>query len=402
MSLTIKHLNADASFLLTFRPILPFPPTSDSQQHSFSIVLDPWLCGSSDVFHHKFATSRQKESPSISSLADLPEPDLVIVSQNMTDHCHKETLTVLPSHLGKAKILAPLDAAETVKGWKYFDSNKIIPLRKWDHRKESRIYRVTLPAISPGGETGEIAIVYLEDNWNKDNMAKVHNAIGITYKPPTYNHSPQDGYSVPMTPPDTPMSSSFTLGSHTTLSPKSLSVIFSPHGCNTSTLASYTTHHLIPTAALPLTALLHCFDEVKNTWYFGGKICNGMPGGVGIAQALNARVWISAHDADKEVGGISIKKLGIKKYEREVVEAVVSPRREGFVQEEGTKAVILGVGEELVLSSVDLGDSKKVKRRENDSIDGVLSPLSPELAVDDSWADFSREWSKSASATKHG
>ena len=105
--------------------------------------------------------------------------------------------------------------------------------------------------------------------------------------------------------------------------------------------------HLVTEAALPLTALLHCFDRVTNVWYLGGNICAGFPGGREIVESLLARCWISAHDADKTSKGFATKKLLFEKYRKEEVEAVVSPRSEKFPDRKiGTEVIVLGVGEE--------------------------------------------------------
>lgn len=359
MSVTIKQLNGDASFLLTFRSTPTTLPTASSPNPSeFVIILDPWLAPApSDVMHRKFASSRQKAAPYVSSLSQLTEPDMVIVSQNMTDHCHKETLMQLPSHLERTTILGPKDAMETVKSWKHFNVEKIVPLRKWSIEKSERMYRIALPSTAPQGEDGEVTVTYVADRWNRHNMAKTHTAIAITYTPPIQSSTMQERFGL-MTPPDTPITSTFSHKSTEDLpSNRPISIIFSPHGCNYSTLADYAQHRLQPLSALPLTALLHCFDEVKNTWYLGGRVCNGMQSGVEIAQKLEARVWISAHDGDKEVSGASIKQLKISKHEKAEVEAVVSPTKEGFGDEPATRAVILDIGEEIPLSNVSIRET---------------------------------------------
>jgi hypothetical protein len=109
-------------------------------------------------------------------------------------------------------------------------------------------------------------------------------------------------------------------------------------------------------AALPLTALLHCFDRITNAWYLGGTICSGFPGGLEIAQKLCAKTWISAHDGDKESTGFAVSKTVIEKYDREKVESIVSPRSEKFPNRRtGTEAVVLQPGEEKrLVQEVDL------------------------------------------------
>jgi hypothetical protein len=73
-----------------------------------------------------------------------------------------------------------------------------------------------------------------------------------------------------------------------------------------------------------------------------------MPGGQEIAQSLLARCWISAHDADKDTKGFASKKVVLEKYEKEVIEEVVSPRSDKFPERRmGTEVVVLGAGEEI-------------------------------------------------------
>lgn len=85
----------------------------------------------------------------------------------------------------------------------------------------------------------------------------------------------------------------------------------------------------------------------------GGNISAGLPGGLEIAQNLCAKVWISAHDGDKESRGFANNKIVIQKFPREEVESVVSPRMEKFSGRRiGTEAVVLEAGEETRLSRI--------------------------------------------------
>jgi hypothetical protein len=346
MSLTVKHLNSDASFLLSFRPILPFLPSATQSADDFTILLDPWILGSSKIWHHKFSISKIKEPACVSSLLELPEPDLVVISQDKTDHCHRETLTQLPRN-GRTIILAEPAAAKLIRGWKHFDAEKVITLPRWEDsrlKKTSNIFRISIPPFVPNGTPGEVTIAFLAQ---KPDITGLHSAIGITYRPPSITQP----FTTLPTPPDSPKSFQTTFS--TAVTDRALSVIFSPHGCNYKTLAPYVTSHLISEAALPLTALLHCFDRVQNTWYMGGNICSGLPGGQEIAQNLCAKAWISAHDADKDTTGFANNKIVVQKFAREEVESVVSPRSEKFPNRRmGTEAVILKSGEEITLSRV--------------------------------------------------
>jgi hypothetical protein len=346
MSLTVKHINSDASFLLTFSPTLPFPPSPNNPARSFTILLDPWITGASKIWHHKFSISRHKHEACISSLTELDEPDLVIISQDKTDHCHEETLKQLPRSGGKTVILAEPAASKVIKGWKFFDKEKVATLPRWEAtRNSSAIYRVPVPPVVPGGIPGEVTIAFIEQ---KKDITRLHSAIGITYRPPP---SSMPYESPPLTPPGSPHSPLSTFSNF--MDNRTLSVIFSPHGCNYKTLSPYVTSHLITEAALPLTCLLHCFDRVQNAWYMGGNISAGFPGGLEIAQSLCAKVWISAHDGDKDTTGFANNKIKIQKFPREEVENVVSPRSDKFPgRKMGTEAVVLKAGEEITLNRI--------------------------------------------------
>jgi hypothetical protein len=444
MSLTVKHLNADASFLLTFSP-LPERGWRESadevdSKHQFTILLDPWLAGTSAIFHPKFSRSTHKVPSCIASLAALPEPDLVIISQAKSDHCHEQTLKTLPPTGTKTLILAEPASAKLIRSWKYFSPSKIITLPKYSTsnpkcpRQNPTIHRIPLRPLDHLGLPGEVTIAYLAQ---KPDITQLHSAICITYRAPSSSAPLLNPLAyLPLTPPASPAWSTSTFGrggsqislpipqpfssnfgshsqtslhiphllsptsadfgfhhslrsqgSSTTLhvpsqnlressslmslkSPilrhdphapphraprfRALSVVFSPHGLTYRTLLPYCQSHLIAESALPLTLLLHCFDRVSNPWYLGGNICAGLPSGQEIATRLKARHWISAHDGDKNVRGLSTRKISVRKWGREEVEEVVSPRREGFAgdvlgERDGPAVGVLGVGEEAVL-----------------------------------------------------
>lgn len=350
MSLTVKHLNTDASFLLTFEPIPDFPPTSGHTPNSFTILLDPWIVGPSHIFHPSFSVSRHKVESCVKSLTELPEVDLVIISQDKSDHCHKETLTQLPGTGGKTLILAEPSAAKLIRSWKHFDTSKVISLKKWEDPradtadklneiKSPTIFRIPLDRLSPYGTPGEVTITLLAQN---PDLTRLHTAIGITYR------APSSGTSYELTPPSS--SHSATIPTKI-LEDRALSVIHAPHGISYKTIRGWASAHLLQTRALPLTALLHCFDVISNPWYLGGNICSGFPTGRLIAENLCAKVWISAHDGEKDTTGVASLRLKQQKFEREHVESIISPRSEKFPERKiGTEAVVLDAGEEMRLT----------------------------------------------------
>ncbi|KAJ8120668.1 hypothetical protein O1611_g10308 [Lasiodiplodia mahajangana] len=99
-----------------------------------------------------------------------------------------------------------------------------------------------------------------------------------------------------------------------------ISLIFSPHGVRYNSISHYATSHLVAEAALPLTALLHCMDSISNPWWLGGNICAGVPYGAEIASKLGARLWISAHDGEKDVRGLATGLLKTHRWKDEEIE----------------------------------------------------------------------------------
>ncbi|TLS29629.1 hypothetical protein PpBr36_00413 [Pyricularia pennisetigena] len=420
MALTIKHLNGDASFLLTFEPLVSGPRDPDAASPTpFRILLDPWITGSSTIFHSKISVSTHKQPACISSLQELPEPDLVVISQHKSDHCNEATLRQLPASGTKTLILAEPASARVIKSWKYFDRQKVRTIPKWGESTEQgreALVRIPLPPLVPGGEPGEVTVAFIPQ---RRDISGLHSAVGITYRPPGtsvaaaaathINHggawpsrppsvrraflhprcaSPALGpgpqpmtTSSVLTPPETPnsyRSNAFPpfanaadcihrhptqtpfglpptptslrssrstsslqlsrqlsrLSTAATQTPRSLSLLYSPHGISTTSLSSYVTSHLVAEAALPLTALLHCFDAVSNPWWLGGNILLGAPAGLETATALRARAWVSAHDGEKELRGIATALLKTKHYRRENIVEAVSPALQRYMQQQ--------------------------------------------------------------------
>ncbi|KAI1397635.1 hypothetical protein F4819DRAFT_73827 [Hypoxylon fuscum] len=373
MALSVKHLNSDASFLLSFEPVLPEKAQGTVTSRPFTILLDPWITGPSKIFHSKISISTHVIAACISSLSELPSPpDLVIISQHKSDHCNEATLRQLPASGSKTLILAEPAAARLIKSWKYFDPEKVRTIGRWENPRltgKESVVRVPVPPLTPGSQGGEVTVAFIPQ---KRDLAGLHAAIGITYRPPpTLNLKANvPVISRPLTPPATPNShhtqtsnatsktlavpDAFLLPSTPPVSPHSLrpvqsastllpsptrpatsngatrplSVLFSPHGISYAHLAPYATSHLVAEAALPLTALLHCYDNVSNPWWLGGNICAGVPTGAEIASRLGARVWIGAHDGEKNVRGLATGMLKTRRWRREEVEEALGPRSE--------------------------------------------------------------------------
>ncbi|KZL88202.1 beta-lactamase superfamily protein [Colletotrichum incanum] len=401
MALTVKQLNADASFLLTFEPIVP-ESIPGITARSFRILMDPWITGPSTIFHSMLSTATHKECPCVCSLQHLPEPDLVIISQHKSDHCNEATLRQLPASGTRTLILAEPAAAKVIRSWKYFDKDKVHTIPRWEDPHatgKQSVIRVKVPPFLPGGEPGEVSIAFIPQ---RRDFKGLHAAVGITYRPPPtwprFTHlltppetpvsqhsrliTPQvavvsqqkprkaSAYLSLTTPPETPSSRSLcSVRSAASIAPapdardKAVSIIFSPHGISYRCLEKYASTHLKAEAALPLTALLHCFDTVSNPWWLGGNISAGMPAGQETAAALGAKAWVSTHDGDKDVKGLVTKMLKTKRYTQKQIAAPSSSgqrrgdrysRRvkagDGEKEYKGTEVLVLGVGEEVAMT----------------------------------------------------
>ncbi|KAB8532550.1 hypothetical protein FH972_025495 [Carpinus fangiana] len=408
MSLRVKSLNADSSFLLIFSPPAAAHDPQGTFPGSFTILIDPWLSGPSTVVHPKFAHTTHTVPSCVESLDALPDPDVVLISQDQPDHCHRQTLLTLPSD-SRANIFAIAPAARKIRSWKHFDPQRVHSMTRFDERHPQKsIINISIPAYSHAGQPGQVTIAFLQP---KRDITGLHNAVGITYRPPSSSLSNRntsylelaplsppttppaleggherysytnfgnlshrdstDGLSSPpMTPPSISTVSTTSLGGTLPLTPttntisapfyaditshcreRALSVIYSPHGLPYSLIKPYATSHLLPQSALPLTALFHCLDRVDNPWYLGGRIVDGGEAGAEIAKALNARVWVSAHDEEKQTSGWSVSRMKCVKMDVEDARALL--RRSSDVKisktANSTRVVELDSGEELLL-----------------------------------------------------
>ncbi|RYO87258.1 hypothetical protein DL763_006454 [Monosporascus cannonballus] len=214
MALTIKHLNSDASFLLSFEPVVPDFARSAVSSQPFIILLDPLVPGPSLITRSRNPSSTHKKPACVASLSELPEPDLVVISHHKSDRCNEATLRQLPSSGTRTLILAEPAAARVIRGWRYFGRVKVRTLERWEDPRLTGIQtavRVPVPAVVAGGRRGEVTVSFVPQK--KRDPAGPHGAIGITYRPPSI---PNLQVTIPttvqqqkalVTPPTTPNSS---------------------------------------------------------------------------------------------------------------------------------------------------------------------------------------------------
>ncbi|EFY90239.1 hypothetical protein MAC_03754 [Metarhizium acridum CQMa 102] len=375
----------------------------------FRILLDPWLVGPSNILHSRFSSTTHVQGACVSTLRDLPEPDLVIVSNGRSDHCNEATLRQLAPRGTKTIILAEPTAAKQIRSWRYFDDRKILTLQRWqDPRQSGRDTVIRIP-IRPGVAGGDKGLVTVSLISRGRSRKGLDSAIGITYRPAPLSISqpPVTTASTPLSTPSLDFASRTTSPvelctpepletpilpplpafprlihtespvphpskagrSLTTLShPQNrrvsgLSVIFSPHGISYGAIEGYATSHLVSEAALPLTALLHCFDAVSQPWWLGGNVTSGFHHGQEIIAKLGARAWISTYDGDKLLRGLARRLTRRKKYKTHEVRNFVhgataglhntrrpSSRRCGKM-DRPTEIMTLNIGEQVSLTS---------------------------------------------------
>ncbi|KAK8222113.1 hypothetical protein M8818_000283 [Zalaria obscura] len=363
MSLTVKRLNGDTTFLLTFNPQIA-PSTTDSRfPGSYTILIDPWLSGPSSVWTPRFQISHHTDPLAVKSLAKLDPPDLILISQDKPDHCHRETLCSLPRD-SRIPILATAAAAKLIKSWTHFDPSLIASLRPYSTKKPSSIHRIPLPAYSSASAPGELTIAYMPQ---KHDLTRLHNAIGLTYTPPSTLTTTPSGHLVnlPLSPPASPSSPhsptsdrrtrsfsslrSRSLENAAAMTPapstpgsrppsreteKTLSVLYTPHGVAYAAIKPYITSFLTPLNALPLTALFHSINTEQNPWFMGGKVAAGYPGGLEILRKVGACYWVGCHDEVKENRGLATVlirsgRFGVEEVQGIVEEMFLAGRGEG-------------------------------------------------------------------------
>ncbi|GAB7363334.1 hypothetical protein MBLNU230_g3615t1 [Neophaeotheca triangularis] len=377
MALTVRHLNADTTFLLTFSP--SFAPANKVAQFpgSFTILIDPWLVGHSSILHPSFQISNHTTAPSVASITDLKEqPDLILVSQDKPDHCHRETLCSLPKDTN-INILATPAAAKIIRSWKHFEAERIHDLEVWDEKSPETIVDITLPGFSANCEDGLVTIASLV---TKRDVTGLHNAIGITYRAPSSlarnangdfvdildtSHTEESRASYACRPSiiraengtrdlqkhvdDTGSRADSAIDSASGRKPRqtTLSVLYTPHGLSSELVTPYAAQHLTPLKALPLTALFHSLNTENNAWFMGGQVVAGAPGGVELAKKFGAKHWIGAHDEAKENKGLATLFLKSRKYEAEEVQSMLEKNGNEVEQGSNTKVHMLEAGQEM-------------------------------------------------------
>jgi hypothetical protein len=319
----LAHLNADTTWLLQL-PRPATPPGAKSSRSHFNILLDPWLQGPQSDVASWFSTQWHVVAPSVKTISELEaalaevdttDPgdsqshiDLVVISHEFTDHCHRATLLELPKDV---PVIATDKAADLIRSWKHFDTV------------------ITTPPFAPGTAWRDVL---------RDGTGSIPPWIGVgrvvTEGNALYYHSA--------------VLIAFDLQNSSGAESKDAeAVIYSPHGIKGSDLAS------VRESGLRTLALLHGLHDVRITMM--AQLNLGALNGVEAARVCGAKYWIATHDEAKQGGGLISWLLRRTVYTlRDAVEAAEA-RLDGNASGNGGdeseyQFVELGSGDVLVLA----------------------------------------------------
>lgn len=338
----LTHLNDDTTWLCQLP--LPEPAAEETGREYYSILVDPWLAGSqvdvgrwfSEQWHARRskvesiweieelirgrnaaaaasragASRRPRRSNSESWQRDGLERspvDLVVVSYEFADHCHKETLLDVD---GDVPVFATKKAAHLIRSWSHFRIVKDIP----DFGSAGSDWRRTSFHPLPGW----VGISSIPSQGS--GLSYIHGAVLISF------------------------------GSDEGSAAKS--ILYSPHG-------------IVPEDArcirqaqpqLETLLLLHGANDVSITPWSWGRLNLGATNGVKLQHALRPKYWIGTHDERKTAAGIigyllrwhtwtvsEILKLASEQKGRD------SEGENGASDEDEVNFVQVGNGESLVL-----------------------------------------------------
>jgi hypothetical protein len=344
----LLHLNADTTWVLQ----LPYPADSPSPtgRKRFNILIDPWLQGPQSDVASWFSTQWHVVAPSVTTLAELnwlledvegeadekedhegvnPDPnsnpkrlpsashiDVVAISHEFTDHCHKATLLELPT---TTPIFATDKAATLIRSWKHFETVITTPAFSSSHLQETE---------GQGGGWRKAISVDPLPSWlgigrivTEGNALYYHSAISVIFERP-----PAAG------------SESKAAGE------RAGAVLYSPHGIKGTDLNPIFSS---PASKLETLALLHGLHDVglRMTKQLNLGALNGLEA----VRASGAKYWIATHDEVKRGAGFISPMLRRTRYT--VKDAVAHETRTMGEKAPNYQFVELGSGQGMVLRS---------------------------------------------------
>jgi hypothetical protein len=290
------HINADTTWLLS----LPYPDDAicPPRRCRFNVLFDPWLKGPQSDVAGWFSTQWHKIQSSVQTIEELnhvlgdreelelramgrssressegsgtPDSslrnylDVVVISHEFTDHCHRLTLEEIDATV---PCFATMKAAELIRSWGHFEQVSGVP---------------------PFGK---------HSDWRKTAASSLPSWIGIarlvTASDALYYHS---------------AITIFYTNINTTHSDEAEAVIYTPHGIQPNDLIA------IPTASPPVRtlALLHGLHDVSIA--FTKQLNLGGHNALKCYNILRPRYWVGTHDEIKVGGGLLAPFLRRKVY----------------------------------------------------------------------------------------
>lgn len=314
----LHHLNADTSWLLQIPR--PQAATSRSGRHYYNVLIDPWLSGPQSDVASWFSKQWHATESKVASIAALEELlrstevlalglrlgsgrksnaeeiqengevqsyiDVVAISHEFTDHCHKDTLLEVHPDV---PVFAAEKAAALIKSWNHFRSVTATP-KFTDKVKDW--HATSVPPLPEW--VGISRLVSSRD------ALYYHSAIMIAFNNGDSQTKAQNRLN------DQSEKESGSNGSHqgTQATRASIdedgaeAVVYTPHGIHHESLA------LLPAAKpqIDTLAFLHGLHDVSIDW--GQQLNLGAHNGLKAQRLLNAKYWIGTHDEVKHGGGV--------------------------------------------------------------------------------------------------
>lgn len=294
----LHHLNADSSWLLQ----IPKPHTALTRggRYYFNILIDPWLSGPQSDVASWFSQQWHATESKVGSIAAVGELlrhteilasglrlgkgrksnvdeilengeattfiDVVIVSHEFTDHCHKETLLEVDKDV---LVIATEKAAALIRSWSHFRQVLDTPpfgTKDLDWRATSIPPLPDWVGISRLVSQGDVLYYHSAVMIAFDNGQNQHDSVNGKYS----SEEPEAAEAL----------------------------IYTPHGI------SYETLDRVAKASPPIRTLafLHGLHDISI-----GKAQQlnlGAHNGLKAQRVLNAKYWVGTHDEIKRGGGM--------------------------------------------------------------------------------------------------
>lgn len=300
----LHHLNADTSWLLQI------PRPANAVKHGsriyFNVLIDPWFVGGQSDVARWFSQQWHATESSVKSIAEVDElarqveilagglrlgkgkayealreeslVDVVAVSHEFTDHCHKDTLLEVHKDV---PIFATEQAAKLISSWNHFRTVLTTPtfLDCADWHDYSLSPLPSWLSISRLTATGD-SLYY-------------HSALLITFAthPFLAHTTPKKRSSLSINGDGAEFSSSMSAEA-------AECVLYTPHGIPHTALTP------IASADPPLhtLAFLHGLHDVSIS--AAQQLNLGAKNGVLSQKVLRAKYWVATHDEIKKGGGV--------------------------------------------------------------------------------------------------